>query len=466
MDDLKWKRLLGQINDGVVVPVLGSQLLIDPITGGDLQARFAEMVGSRCGIENGAALCRAGLGLSGLVNHLIRDPQIRLQELYEMVNEVVDELTRDEASIPKPIQQLAEISSFRLLVTATPDGMLARCLRKRCSVQEIIHSPNLGVRSGVNDLPSDWQTRVGETYLLYLFGKCQRLPVFAIHEEDVLEYAHNMIARGSNVPMAFLGELQARNLLFVGCRFPDWLSRFFLRITNKDRLSRERSKREWLIEQLQPGESLTLFLASYSRDTEVLSQMEPGAFVEELNQRWRAEHGASPAASGASERNGPPPRTMFFVSYSRRTDLPRAEAVVNALQKLGVSKEEVWFDRDSIEPAQDYQQRILDGIQGCRYFMPLLSSSAGNREEAFVFREWRRANERFKDMNREFVVPMIVDQEYSPERYCVSQAPDWPVRVWKERLDFGHAPDGQPDARTIARLQILIRAARRKEAML
>ena len=244
MNDLKWKRLLGQINDGLVVPVLGSQLLINPTTGDDLQARLADMVGRRYGVENAAALCRTSLGLSGLVNHLIRDPKLRLQELYEMVNEVVDELTRDEASIPVPIQQLAEMASFRLLVTATADGMLARCLRKRCSVHEIIHSPNLGVRSGMNDVPADWQARGGEAYLLYLFGKCQRLPVFAIHEEDVLEYAHNMIARGSNVPTAFLGELQARNLLFIGCRFPDWLSRFFLRITNKDRLSRERSKRE------------------------------------------------------------------------------------------------------------------------------------------------------------------------------------------------------------------------------
>lgn len=453
--------MLGHINDGLVVPVIGSQLLNDPTVQVSWQARVADWVGNRYGIDNGAALCRGELGLTGLVNHLIRDPKLRLQDLYETINEAIQELTQDESSIPRTIQQLAEIASFRLMVTATPDGMMARCLRKRCAVHEIIHSPNLGPDK-VNDLPVNWRERIGEVYLLYLFGKSQRNPVFAIHDEDVLEYAHNMIAHG--VPKDFLGELQTRNLLFIGCQFPDWLSRFFLRITNKDRLSRERSKREWLIEQLQPQESLTLFLASYSRDTEVLSQLEPAAFVDELNRRWKAEHGAEPSIHDKPVREDPPRSSMFFVSYSRRTDLPRAEAVVNALQRLGVPKEEVWFDRNNIDPANDYQQRILDGIEGCRYFMPLLSVSARDREEAFVFREWRKANERFKDMNREFVVPVIVDKEYSPERYCTSQAPDWPVRVWKDRLDFGHAPEGIPDQRTTMKLQALIREARRKGA--
>jgi hypothetical protein len=217
-----------------------------------------------------------------------------------------------------------------------------------------------------------------------------------------------------------------------------------------------------LIEQLKPSESLTLFLECYSKDTEILSQMEPADFVAELHRRWMAEHGGEADESPKSEVGAPPQGAMFFVSYSRCTDHARAETVVQTLLKLGVSKEEVWFDRTNVDPGHDFRQRILNGIDSCRYFIPLLSESANDREEAFVFIEWRKANERLEGMNREFVMPVIVDADYRPERYSLSQAPDWPVRLWKDRLDFGHAPGGVPDERTMARLKGLIREARRE----
>ena len=84
-------------------------------------------------------------------------------------------------------------------MTLTPDDLLARCLRGRCAVNEIVHSPNLPTSEG-KDLPTDWKTRPGEVFLLYLFGKSRSAPMFAIHDEDVLEYAHNLIAHGSQVP--------------------------------------------------------------------------------------------------------------------------------------------------------------------------------------------------------------------------------------------------------------------------
>ena len=95
-----------------------------------------------------------------------------------------------------------------------------------------MHSPKLQTISEGNDLPQDWSERRGDVQLLYLLGKSSPAANFAIHDEDVLEYAHNVIARGS-VPNVFIGELQQRNLLLIGCNFPDWLSRFFLRATRQ-----------------------------------------------------------------------------------------------------------------------------------------------------------------------------------------------------------------------------------------
>ena len=157
-------------------------------------------------------------------------------------------------------------------------------------------------------------------------------------------------------------------------------------------------------------------------------------------------------------REDVPRGAMFFISYSRSTDLPHAERLFQALQNIGVDEHEIWFDRSTLEPADHFLRRILDGIGGCRYFVPLVSDGADCREEAFVFREWRAANERRKGVNRRFIVPLIVDERYEPTRYRAE-----PLTEWSE-IDFGHAPQGQPDERTLAGLRELVREARRPGA--
>ena len=129
-----------------------------------------------------------------------------------------------------------------------------------------------------------------------------------------------------------------------------------------------------------------------------------------------------------------------------------------ALLRLGVTESEVWFDRKSIEPGQDFQRSILQGIRGCRYFLPLLSKACNTREEAFVFTEWDEANKRLPAMNREFIFPVIVDVDFEPEAYTARPAMNWADR----NLDFAHAPEGAPDGRFEAKLKKLLRDIRRE----
>lgn len=471
MSEAAWRRLLDQIRDGRVVPVIGPELLVYDITGNQsLQARVAEKL---------LALYNQPLPPEGLpafreLNDAVvrlrqaRDdngPVVRnLQDLYADVHGVLRELTgaRDNV-LPSAIDQLARIADFRLFVTLTPDTLLASALKRRCAVNEIVHSPDLS-SSESRDLPADWRDRPNEVQLLYLFGKVSSTPVYALTEEDVLEYAHSMIAGRGHVLPRFFGELQELNLMLLGCNFPDWLSRLFLRLTNKERLSSAKAKREWLVEELQDEPGLVTFLRNYSHDTEILADVPPLEFVAELLRRWQADNEArqqaGPAGSGGDgddERPLPPPGAIFFVSYSRGTDQPYAEALVEALRQLGVAERELWFDRQTIEPGDDFRNKILDGIAGCRYFLPVLSEATNAREEGFVFREWQAANDRLPQLNRDFIYPIIVDADYAPERYTAR-----PVRAWQS-LDFGHAPAGAPDARTMAKLTKLLRDARRHE---
>jgi hypothetical protein len=463
MKDSAWRRLLEKIHEGNVVPVIGSRLLVGP-DGRSVQAQIAERVIAE------VEASRSDSGKEALpafpdplppfreLNELVARLRgiVDAQELYECVHHSIRALTsQKDFVIPPAIRQLSEITDFRLYVTLTPDDLLARCLRTRRSVREVVHSPNLPTSEG-RDLPREWNDTPGEAHLLYLFGKERSAPMFAIHDEDLLEYAHNVITRGSHVPTGFLDELQQRNLLLVGCNFPDWLTRFFLRATNRKRLS-EQDNRSWMIEPLQPEESLTRFLRSYSKETEILSQDAPVDFVAELHQRWMADHGAGPGATAGPEQEAVPRGAMFFISYSRQTDRARVERLYQVLLGLGVTDSELWFDRKTIEPGEDF---TADPGRHSRlpYFVPLLSRAADSREQGYVFEEWGAATEKNRQMNRKFLFPVIVDVPYEPEKYKQRSVWDWREN---QKLDFGHAPEGEPDERLVATLKELVRDARR-----
>lgn len=452
MNEAAWKRLIRQINAGLVVPVIGPQLMLGPDGRTSRQSELAQRLRARYGLDTQAPLPRFR-ELNAVVSEL-KNAQVNLQDVYGDVSELIQELSGPGTPIPEPIRQLAEISDFRLLVTLTPDDLLARCLRRRIAVNEIVHSPYLP-SSDNGDLPADWRERQSEVQLLYLFGKACTAPMFAIHDEDVLEYAHNVIARGSHARERFIGELRHRNLLLLGSNFPDWLSRFFLRATSPLRLLSEKPKRDWLIEEERPEESLTMFLSRFSRDTEVLADVSPRDFVDELYQRWHAERrvevGPEPPDESAAQG------ALFFVSYCRQTDAPAAAALVEALgaPPFSVAAREIWYDRSTIDPGDRFAKSIFNGIRSCRYFVPLISRPSDLIAEKFFRREWNAAVKREEGiMGETFVLPMIVDPDYKPEAY--ERVPP----SWCENLDFGHAPAGLPDERTAKALRKLIRGAR------
>jgi TIR domain/SIR2-like domain len=467
MKDKDWRRLLEQMRNGLVVPVIGSRLLVDA-QGVPLSARVAQIVIDEAELDINPKSLPPFRELNELVTRLKaqRVAPVELQALYGDVDAALRRLEAEGLEVPTPLRQLAAITDFPLMVTVSHDGLLARALGDAGrGVNEVVHSPKLPTSEGA-DLPLDWQEHEGVVQVLYLFGKARPTPLFAIHDEDVLEYAHNIIADGSHAPTAFLGALRDRSLLIVGCNFPDWLSRFVLRATRKGRLADPKGGREWLVEGLGQEDPFVGFLGNYSPETEALD-VDPVQFVDELYQRWIAEQKPAVATNGtagvavAAVAPAPlpsPDSKMFFISYSRTTDLAHAQALKDALmQQLSVGADEIWFDRETLEPGDIYTQRILDGIRSCRYFVPLVSRAATGREKAFVFREWDEATQQLPEMNRKYLLPLVVDADNHPETY---QQPS--VVAWRERkINFWHAPSGLPDESALKSLRELVRDARR-----
>lgn len=463
MDEGDWKRLLKQVRGGYVVPVLGAQLLADRQGNSVLQRRVAEIVLETYKVPLADVALAPFRELNAAVSHLI-SKGVGAQKLYIEVSEAIEVCARDDGLVPEAVRELAQITDFRLFVTMTPDDTLARCLRqqRRRSPIEVIHSPRMPGDEW-QDLREDWARSGGnDAWVLYMLGKASAAPVFAMHDEDVLEYAHNLMTRGSNVPVRFLAALQERSLLMLGCGLPDWLGRFFLRLTKKGRLS-EGSRNEWLIEPERAGnDELAHFLSCFSASTDFRGVASPLDFVKELLERWKRDRDAAGTQHVEPLRDPPPPRaagTIFFVSYSRDTDRERAGGVVSALLELGATEDEIWFDRASIAPGDEFPREIAQGIERCEYFLPLLSRSALSRDKAYVFAEWRAAEKRRPMYSRPFLLPLVVDSDPEPASdFFTGAAADW------HEINLGFAPEGKPDVDTIDTLRSMLRAARQRRS--
>jgi len=452
-----WDELLAQIEAGEIIPVVGPELLTVLVEGREtpLYQVLAERLLAKYGLvaSTGAPESEPAAGattvslrphheLNDAVCALVAQRGRRVQDLYRPINDLLKALLEAPAeSSLRALRTLASVSGFRLFVTTTPDDLLARAIDAErhsgmAKTDHIVFAPKLasGTLSDVPEKPSSAYTAV-----CYLFGKASPSPfVFAIHDEDTLEFIHTLQINGGEAMKRLFSELRQQNLLLIGCNFADWLSRFFIRVSNTQRLADNRSKREFLIEQSSESSgSLTLFLERFSPDTWVF----PGAareFVAELSRRWQERHPrAVPRTDEVTEAAPPRARVeeTFFISYSR-TDLAAARQIFAGLQTIGADV--AWFDKSDLKPGDDWEQKIRNAINGCYLFLPLVSANTETREEGFFREEWTLASERSRRIQgRKFIVPIVVDRNYDGDAGLFRLVPTSFLGT-----HFGHAPDG------------------------
>jgi hypothetical protein len=322
---------------------------------------------------------------------------------------------------------------------------------------EIEYAPKLPTdrRRDIPEMPSSQYTAV-----FYLFGKADVSPFFAIHDEDALEFPYTLQA--GNGPERMFSQLRSRNLLFIGCSFADWLSRFFLRLSSSERLfSDQRTKKEFFAgEETSADRNFTVFLERFSQDSRYYAVAAP-AFVDELFRRWSARNPAVDSTVGSSgvaadAASGPASGTIF-ISYSS-DDAGAARRIFADLEEIG--GDVVWFDKAALKPGDDWSQRLKVAVQRCEMFLPLLSANTENRTEGYFRLEWSEAAERNRRIQgRKFIFPVMIDPDFrSPESYAL--VPD-AFRAFQ----YGHAPGGRLSDDFRNELREQLRVVRRPRAL-
>lgn len=449
-----WEDLLAFMEEGKIVPVVGPDLLTIPTEKGEstLYRVIAGQLARKYKLD-------IDLETHGELNdvvcaYLAQVRRAEVDDLYRPINDILKSLN---PPIPKALRQLAAIRGFDLFVTTTFDGLMAESLNQErfggvSRTLQLAYAPNLSVEER-KDIVSPHGK--GDAVVFHLFGRASASPDYAIHDEDVLEFVHTLQSGQDVLPKRLYDELQQKHLLVIGCPFPDWLGRFFIRMSGSERLIARRRKDFLVSCETTQDQSLGIFLEHFSCNTSVFPAG-AAAFVEELHRRWSERHPAEPKTPEPLTLAPTPIKGRVFISYARQ-DSAAARALYQEVGGLG--GDICWLDKEEIEPGNDWwEDKILASIRReARLILPIISKNTEERTEGVFRKEWREAIERARGIQgRDFIIPVIVDTDNNPDHYKL-------IPEEFRRFDIGWAPEGRPEDRLREKLVKEIRAMRREE---
>jgi hypothetical protein len=400
--------LLEYIEDGKVVPIIGEELLRVSRDGDEVP--FYRYIAGKLAerLEIPADQLPPEPSLNAVVCHYLQMGGVP-EEVYPKIRPI---LNQARFAPPEPLLQLAGIDRFKLFVVLTFDSLLTAAIDQirfagDHRTLELAYSPK-----NPQDLPGPLD-ELRQPVVYHLFGKLSAQPDYVITEEDTLEFVHHMQARRASADLLF-DALRENHLLFIGCAFPDWLSRFLLRTAKSRQLSLRRTEMELLVGSLADSDrDLVLFLRHFSPRTKIAS-CSPAEFVGELAARYRERARLHPGAAraqpaGETKTAGTGMEAgAIFISYTREDQDAALRLRKFLEEEAGI---DVWLDSRRLAAGDDWDHQIRRNIKNCSYFMPLISSASARRLEGYFRREWHWAAERALDFadSAAFIIPLAID---------------------------------------------------------
>lgn len=404
-----WAELLALVRNRSVIPIIGPELAV--IDDGGTPRTFQQVLARHLLNKAGLPVPSEPSGLSEAAGAWLARSGVRRQTLYTEVNAAI---SGSANAAPLALRQLAGINDLTHFLSFCPDPLLSNALRQvretgGAKILEYAFSPS----ECTDAISADLYDYKSNTILVYyLFGRISPVPKYVVTEDDILEWV-TALQNPAKRPAQLFDMLEKNHLLFLGCNFPDWLARFILRTTKKEKLSVERDCGEFLIDARRvPDDSFVTFVTSFSRGTRIVP-LDPLKFVDEFARRWHA--GAPGPASDRVETlpmaKRPDPGCVF-ISYASE-DRPAALQLAVDLQAQGLP---VWLDQEQLQWAEPFSTMIRQAIAQATLFVPLLSRTT-ETVIGYMRKEWFWAVDRhleFTGSGLTFLSPVVVDDDLNP----------------------------------------------------
>jgi len=431
-DEDSWGDLLLQIEEGQVLPIVGAELLKVNV-GADRPVSLYHWAAQA--LAEGFKIPAAELPEPCTLNDVMCSlaDQGKRHSAYSRLTTILREA---KIPVPRVLEQLAEINNFKLFISTTFDGLLAEALnRTRFGGAEGTEVISFQTTGAPKDLPVEGD--ISREIVYQLFGKLSAVAYsYAICDDDLLEFVFALGEKKQHLGRLF-NELANKNLLILGINLSDWLARVFLRIAKGTRVSQDRPVHEIVADsEAQRDQPFVLFLRHFSRTTQIYPAGDALHFVTELHRRWIERHGRPQLGRSRTVRIPPPtvmPPGAVFISYPSE-DVEAAWNLKTGLEGDGMA---VWFDMTDLKEKAgvEYARNIGKGIQGCSFFLLVISKHTYDPKDRFFRQEWHYAEARALRRNpeRPFVLPILIDDSPVHE----GQLPDY-----VNGLQFTKLPQG------------------------
>lgn len=375
------------------------------------------------------------------------------ENICKAIKSVEDDNGLNSQYLNPTLKELLEERCFRTIVTTAYDPFLEIYLNKLWKNQyNILNINALDVNNIKKDIspmeiePNEFNRTIPMLY--YAFGKAEYENLssnascgqFAATDNGKMEIVSKWL--GEQAPHNFLRHLSKKRILAIGCRFDDWLFRFFWYMLKKD------------ISLLSKGEVVfdyndekDLSLKSYLSSQKIEVFDDARVFMKDLiNAIQRVKQkDIDNLKKGNNDRLITLGDKGIFISYAHE-DFWIVNKIYKKLKEKGLN---VWMDV-RLEAGDLYDTRIEAAIKQCQVFMPVLSSTVKMLLENgmcvnryFYNKEWTIAENSMKELNNigenKDVIPILIDSFDISGDYTVGLKPFITLRdafdLGKQKID-------------------------------
>lgn len=395
-----WELLMNAVEEKRVVPIIGDNLIRITVRDGE-RVNVKEYVLKKLSERFS---CDVPCKDYSQVEELIREYNRRQRnagDVTDIYYEIYDILNKATVTMPEAVKRMFCLGRFPLVLTTS----YVRGLDKILGVPpDRIKVYNKKMSSDIRIPELDGSA----TMLYYLFG-CLGMTKrsFKVTEDDLLDYLHCW--HNSDTRPMKLGEyLSDKFLLVLGCDYPNWLFRFFWHSIRNFTIVPASADMQGVVtvpaERADSDGDLMNFLSRVQ--TSVFRKAED--FIREFNERYEARCEESVKERNDDEYTGPADAETsdIFISYASE-DYDCAGSVAQVFRNMGAS---VWFDKAELGVGEKYEKIIIEKIQECQRFVPILSKATLKEGRRFFKKEWKLAiEEAGYRLNEPYISPVVID---------------------------------------------------------
>ena len=378
-----WDKLIQQIIEGNVIPVIGADMLMDS------KINLHDFVISK--IAKTYHLSSQPKSFS----ELVYDPDYKKQFEKDQIYYQVNDLFRNFQNVcSKRLERLLSIRQFPFVITTSFTPVVERAMRA-------VWKDELRVMR-FNNNPAQNQdiknsTDISKPTVYYMFGKVgDGAHRYVLTDTDMLDFVSSWLSGDNRArPKTLCNELKDKYLLMLGNNYSDWLFRFIWYSMRKQNLERGS-----MLAYDQLDEDLINFLER----TKTFTKQNTSDVIDQLISRLERKL----PEYEETKFDKPEENVDVFISYSR-SDSAIAEELYERLTKKG---KRVWYDKRNLSDGGNFMDEIRKAIRTAKYFIPIFTEHvAAEKGEPHVYRnEWDEAVQMAISMGRTYIIPLAEEK--------------------------------------------------------